>query len=937
MSQSGPVSRNLESGIVPPEPLLRMTMSDATRYFKRVQAIFDEVISLPADRREARLDELCHPNAILRSDVRSLLIAHVAEAETSGTLRDSSQTCQDFLPQRRIGPYQIESLLGRGGMGAVYLAHRADGQYTKKVAIKLIDLPLATNLFRERFRNERQILAGLDHPLIARMLDGGVSIEGDLYLVMEYVDGEPINTFCTQRGLSLQERLKLFQGVCEAVQFAHQNLVVHRDLKPDNILVDSEGKPHLLDFGTAKLISSSDVDSKSDFTREGFLSFTPQYASPEQVLGKPITTATDTYSLGVLLYVLLSNTLPYELKEFNTEEMIRVICEQLPRRIVAAPEFKAPLGADLESIVDKALRKEPEQRYGTAQQIQSDVQAYLDNRPVSARQGTVRYKVSKLIKRNRLSFTITALLTISLIAGSIAVLWQARIANRERRIAEARSTDLRELSNSLLSELDEAIKQIPGSTSAQQLLVTRVLQHLDRMSQDARGDKLAELDLVEAYTQLGKLQGDPYEQNLGDKTGALKSLDKAVAAAIPLAAENPRDPAVLTALARAQDVRGEILSLTDDSQGAAESLRASIQTYQRLLELPGTATPALIFEAADVYDILGDVYGQDAGFGDAAGALENYRKTIEMDRRILTIDPGFMRVRRGMVTMQMKIGNVELETDPAAALLVFQAALRSNDELPKAEQDRLGMQRLHALLLRKQAVSLSELGRYAEAEQFFAQSSAIYRRLSSADLKDIRALEDVRRELGDEASNNENAGNALLVASEASRHQSLLKAEKLYVEEGATISQLLKAEPKDNSFKSANDFALARMGSIRYELHEDQASQQVRTALAELKNDAAHDNASPMILNLVVIAFLQAEPVSVRDPGYALAQAKRGADLTHHKSPGWLLLLAEAYHADGKLSEAHATAQEGLSLLPPTKSDSDHSRLRRLLQAEANI
>jgi serine/threonine protein kinase len=449
-------------------------MNEATKHFRRVQEVFDEVIALPEDRRDTRLEELCGSDAELLADVRSLLAAMVEEMEASGSLRDSSASRPQDLAQRRIGPYEIESLLGRGGMGAVYLAHRADGQYNKKVAIKLIDLPLATNLFRERFRNERQILAGLDHPSIARMLDGGVSPDGDPYLVMEYVQGKPIHTFCTEQGIGLRDRLKLFQEVCEAVQFAHQNLVVHRDLKPDNILVDSECKPHLLDFGTAKLISASEADVKSAFTREGFLSFTPQYASPEQVLGKPITTATDTYSLGVLLYVLLSNQLPYELSEFSTDEMVRVVCEQAPRRIASAPEFNAPLGGDLEAIVSKALRKEPEKRYATVQEMQLDVQAHLESRPVSARQGTIRYKAAKLIHRNRLSFAIAALLTLSLIGGSIAVAWQARIAERQRSIAESRSTDLRDLSKSLLSELDDAIKQIPGSTSAQQLLVTRV-------------------------------------------------------------------------------------------------------------------------------------------------------------------------------------------------------------------------------------------------------------------------------------------------------------------------------------------------------------------------------------------------------------------------------------------------------------------------------
>lgn len=908
-------------------------MNEATKHFKRIQAVFDEVITLQDDRRELRLAELCQADAILRSDVDSLLSALQEEFDTSGSLRDSSLAETALSSHSRIGAYQIESLLGRGGMGAVYLAHRADGEYTKKVAIKLIDLPLATNLFRERFRNERQILAGLDHPSIARMLDGGVSNEGDPYLVMEYVKGDPLNTFCTKRNLPLRERLKLFQGVCEAVQFAHQNLVVHRDLKPDNILVDDLGRPHLLDFGTAKILSAPDANEKSAFTREGFLSFTPQYASPEQVLGKSITTASDTYSLGVLLYLLLSNSFPYELNEFSTGELVRVICNQPPRRVTSAPEFGSELGTDLEAIVNKALRKEPERRYGTAQQIILDIQAYLDDQPVSARQGTLRYKTAKLIRRNRLSFAITALLTASFAAGSGVIFWQARIANQQRQIAEARSQDLRELSNSLLSELDEAIKQIPGSVSAQQLLVSRVLEHVDGVAQDAHGDKLAELDLASAYTQLGKLQGDGYEQNLGDKPGALKSLSKAVTIAESLAMVYPRDPGVLTALARAQDARGETLSLADDNQGASESLQASIRTYKQLLDLPGV-TPQLLFEAADVYDIYGDLLGQDTGFGDAPGALQNYFKAIEMDKRALAIDSGFMRVRRGLVTMQMKLGNVEMETDPAAALREFEAALEANAALPAAERERLNMQRLHALLLRKEAMTLSDLQRFGEADPIFRLSFDIYKSLSASDPKDIRALEDVKRELENEAQSYYDAGDPVLVDSPTPRRENLRSSEQLYVQEESVLKQLIQAVPKDTGYRTTLNFVHVRLGSLRQRLNEEPSVDQTRSAMNELKVDASHDNASPLTLALAATAFLEVEPEDLREPLYALEAAKRGDDMTHHKSATWLFLLAKAYHANGRALDARLAAEKGISLLASPDGDNSSSKVRKLLENE---
>ena len=908
-------------------------MSDEKKRFHQIEAIFEAILVLPDEVRASRLDELCQSDRQMLAEVQSLLTAYEEENAATGSLRQLQRGQPEPSERRGIGPYQLESLLGRGGMGAVYLAHRADGQYEKKVAIKLIDLPLTTNLLRDRFRRERQILAGLNHPLIARMLDGGISNEGELYLVMEYVAGEPINVFCTQNNLSLQKRLRLFMKVCGAVQYAHQNLIVHRDLKPDNILVDAEETPHLLDFGTAKILSASEAEAHSAFTREGFLSFTPQYASPEQILGKPITTASDTYSLGILLYQLLTNTLPYELKEFSTDEMVRVVCQQAPRRAVAAAEFNASLGLDLEAILGKALRKEPEERYRSAEQLESDVRAYLENRPVSARGDTARYKAAKFAKRNQLAISAAILLTLSLVAGIAGTTWQARIANRQRRIAEARSDDLRQLSTTLLSELDEAIKQIPGSTGAQQLLVTRVLEHLDRMSQDTRGDKATELDLVEAYTRLANLQGDPYEQNLGDQAGALQSLDKALRIAQPLATGYPKDAAVLIALGRALDSRGEILSLADDSPGAAASLKSSAKTYDQLLALPNP-TPALFFEAADVYDILGDVMGQDTGYADAAAALDYYHKAIDMDNHALVLDPNFLRVRRGLSTMQMKIGNVELDFDPESALKDFRIAATRLEALPESERNHVGTLRSRALILRKQAVALSELGRYSQAAPLFQESLRIYQGLATADSKDFRAKEDLRRVFMGDALNYENAATPLLAAAPAQRHQNLQTALNLMLQEKSVLQQILQTKPGNVGLRAELANVEVHIGVIQQRLHDQRESeQQTKAALEALRNVAASDKASPMILDLTVNAFLLAEPVSLRDPGFTLSSAERGAALTHRKEPSWMLSLAQAYRAVGQNEKARATATEGLALLPAGAAG---SRLFKLLKNETS-
>ena len=335
-------------------------MSYSPEMLQKIEAIFNEAVLLPEGDRPKLVKDRCDGDTMLMAEVSSLLDACASEELlAAASFEESKIAARTDHDRRRVGAYEIDRLIGRGGMGAVYLAHRADGNFEQQVAIKLIDLPLATELFRERFRTERQILACLHHPLIAKLLDGGVTGDGEPFLVMEYVDGMPIHRFCKEHGLSERQRLLIFGSVCEAVQFAHQNLVVHRDLKPDNIFVTQDGTPRLLDFGTAKLLSAS-TDGQGEFTRQGFQSFTPQYASPEQVLGNPITTASDTYSLGVLLFLLLTGTLPYELKEFTTAEMIRVICEQPPRRPSLAADGKQRLDVDLEAILLKALRKVPE-------------------------------------------------------------------------------------------------------------------------------------------------------------------------------------------------------------------------------------------------------------------------------------------------------------------------------------------------------------------------------------------------------------------------------------------------------------------------------------------------------------------------------------------------------------------------------------------------
>lgn len=902
-----------------------------------IEAIFNEVLALPSGERQALIEIRCGEDALLKSEICSLLRACAEEEVLAAVRRREARTdARTGLDRKRVGAYEIDRLIGRGGMGAVYVAHRADGTFDKQVAIKLIDLPLATDLFRERFRMERQILAGLNHPLIARLLDGGVTCDGEPFLVMEYVDGVPIHRFCEDHRLSVAERLLLFKSVCEAVQFAHQNFVVHRDLKPDNILVMEDGTPRLLDFGTAKLLSPSADGMGSEFTRQGFQSFTPQYASPEQVLGNPITTASDTYSLGVLLYLLLTDVLPYELKEFTTAEMVRVICEQPPRRPTLPGSGDKRIDADLEAILLKSLRKVPGERYLTAVQFALDVQAYLDGRTVSARRGTMRYRAGKFVRRHRIALFGAALVTTSLTAGVAGVVWQAKVADRERRRAVDTSAEMRQLSNSLLYELDEAIKELPGSSGVQKLLITRVLDHLDRTSKSAAGDRLVQLDLANAYTRLGNIQGNPYDQNLGDAAGALVSLDKALVIAQSLAASAARDNEALRALASVEQARSEVLWGVGKTPEAVESMLAATQAYERLVA-ERDATPALISEAGAAYGTLGDELGQPGtpSLGDLAGAIDAYRKDIRLDERALSLDPNFPRARRGLGIVQLKIGNVEIETDPARALEDYRLAEERFDALPESKQDGLSTLRIRANVVRKKATALRELGEYAQAIPLFDQALAIQKQIAAADPKDNRSLFDVYVDLTQKAYDYEYAADPALEADPQKRRRDLALAIPLLKEAQSIAVQLLKQNPSNEDRKASLADVQVRLGTAETELQtSDDAEKLAATGLVTLTGLAAKHPDSVLTLDFAVAALLTVKPATLRDPKLAIVCAEREALLTKRKQPSALLSVAQAYRSAGLNKQARTAAHEGLALFPFVSASAPIPRTRKLLELE---
>lgn len=391
--------------------------------WQRVKALLDSALQHPAEQRAAFLSAACAGDATLRKEVESL----VASGDRAQDFLEASMPASYGSPARhppeRVGPYRLLSEIAHGGMGAVYLAERTD-DYRKRVAVKLLRSEIGSESVVRRFRQERQILAGLDHPAIARLLDGGTTEDGVPYFVMEHVEGMPVDEYCDSRGLSVRERLGLFQTVCSAVSYAHGKQVVHRDLKPGNILVTADGTPKLLDFGIAKLLASGLAET--DATTTGLRLMTPAYASPEQVRGDPITVATDVYALGVLLYWLLTGHSPYQVNAEMSHQLARAICEQEPQApsTCLGRRDGRRLARDLDAITLKALRKEPHRRYASVDEVSDDIRRHLEGRPVTARRGALTYRAGKFVRRKAAAIGAGSAIAVLAVAVGLLILRQ---------------------------------------------------------------------------------------------------------------------------------------------------------------------------------------------------------------------------------------------------------------------------------------------------------------------------------------------------------------------------------------------------------------------------------------------------------------------------------------------------------------------------------
>ena len=512
-----------------------MTASGGYRWHE-ADRLFDEALELPTGERARWLDQRCAGNPALREQVDALLRADASAGrflELGGRrLAEPLESPPEAEPAGRvIGPYRVVRELARGGMGVVYLAERADGQFEQQVALKLIKRGMDTDHIHRRFLAERQILARLSHRHIARLLDGGVSAEGQPWFAIEYVEGTTIVSHCDARGLDVDQRLRLFLDVCDAVRYAHQNLVVHRDLKPGNILVTADGQVKLLDFGIAKVVSGDGqaggaAGGQDEVTRTEDRILTPEYAAPEQIRGESITTATDIYALGAVLYEMLTGRRAHHVERRSPTELVRAVIETQPAvpSTVAPEEFRRALRGDLDTILLTALKKEPARRYQTADKLAGDITRYLDGLPVTARPDTWRYRTTKFVRRNRIGVAAGTAVALSLVAGLAGTIWQARVAAERARVASAEATKQRAVRDFLV-ELFEAADpgQALGRDPPASELLRRGRAGIDTALTDqpsVRAELLAVLGTV--HRSLGL--GDQADTLLGQAVALTRSL-----------------------------------------------------------------------------------------------------------------------------------------------------------------------------------------------------------------------------------------------------------------------------------------------------------------------------------------------------------------------------------------------------------------------------
>jgi serine/threonine protein kinase/tetratricopeptide (TPR) repeat protein len=671
-----------------------------------------------------------------------------------------------------VGNYRIEREIGRGGMGRVYLAKRADDAFEQRVAVKLVRGDFDSEAVWRRFRRERQILADLEHPFIARLIDGGVTAKGNSpYLMMEYVEGAPLDEYLRTNDLPLADRLDLFRQICEAVEYAHSRLIVHRDLKPSNILITKNGTPKLLDFGIAKIL---DADADAGDTRTGIFAFTPNYAAPEQVRGETLTTAADVYSLGVILYEMLTGARPFSFENNNLSQIIQIVGEVEPtlpsatvgclssvvrgtsqktacfgendQRTKSDERRTKALKGDLDNIVLKALKKEPARRYKSVEALGEDVRRHLAGLPVSARPDTISYRAGKFVRRNRAAVVAASMVLLALVVGSLTTLWQAKNARRERDRAERRFDDVRQLANSFLFEINDEIGRSP--IRARELVARRGVEYLDRLAGEAGTDLSLQSELAAGYERIGEIQGGLFDANLGDSNGALESYRKSLRLRQAIYDADANNIAAGLQLVAGYRLVGEALMTTGDSAAAIENNRRAVALCEDLYRIAPQNSEVRL-QLARSLAMLGQSILR---VGDLNEVLNLYVRARELFQNLAAENPADFSLQKRLGVILSYLGYVKQQTgERVEALRLYEEALaiaiRWHESDPHNIETRRNLSQMYWWV----GVTLRELNRVDESLEHFKESFALQRAIVEQDPANIgerNALADCYLELG---------------------------------------------------------------------------------------------------------------------------------------------------------------------------------------------
>jgi serine/threonine protein kinase len=698
--------------------------------------LFEEACSMPSAERKAWLDAHCSDPKV-RAELESLIPYTGDQASGFSTLVGAAAaiTHHQELQQQQfanLGPYRIVGLIGEGGMGAVYEGVRDDDQFRKRVAIKTLRLGVRTEPVLRRFRQERQILAELEHPNIARLLDGGTAADGTPYIVMERIDGEPLTAYADGRKLSIRQRLELFRQIANAVQYAHQKLIVHRDIKPGNILVDNDGVPKLLDFGIAKLLDAELAGAEA-LTVTGYQMMTPDYASPEQVQGQPVTVSSDVYSLGAVLYELLSGARPHGLKSYDPTEIAEKVC----LREVSAPSLAGhpALRGDLDTIVLKAMQKDPTRRYQSVEQFAEDVRRYLEGRPVLARPDSKLYRFSKFARRNWLSLSAAAAVVIALAAGIAVSMYQARLAKERFELT-------RTLANRFLFDFQGEIANLPGSTKAQQMVVNTAVEYLGKLSQTAGSDPVILLDLAQAYSKLAAVQGGGMTLMAARFDDALASQKKSVELLRRLAAI---DPAKRRMLARGLLDQTNIELRLAQTAAGLEHAQDAVRILDEVAAGPEGKDYKLLNEQATAHLYTSRMLKRSGRFEEALRSCVQAREKLAA---VTAIDPSAaMRYRESIVQEEEGVLNVELGEIEAGITMMRKAYDTTHQLLAADPNNRTYKRHLFVLLgvLSEGYFSYEMLGKdsAAEAVPVHEERLILSRKLMESDTADGGARMDL--------------------------------------------------------------------------------------------------------------------------------------------------------------------------------------------------